>query len=57
MAVTNDLVKSSFWKSIEFCYFPLGSGDLKSYDMQTIYAIMEKNRAVMGVARNLQFCC
>jgi len=35
----------------EYCYLPLKSKDLKSYDMQTIYAIMGTNRAVAGNGR------
>jgi hypothetical protein len=29
---------------------------VKGFDMQTIYAIMQENRAVMGMARNGKFC-
>ncbi len=37
------------------CYFPLVFEDLKSFDIQTIYAIMGANLAVLGVARSLSF--
>jgi hypothetical protein len=36
----------------EYCYFSLVFGYLKSFDMRTIYAIIEGNWGVLGLARN-----
>jgi hypothetical protein len=42
-------------KGSVFCYFPLNSKDLKSFDMQTIYAIMWTTFPVLIMARSLSF--
>jgi hypothetical protein len=41
-------VEIPFLKKEYSCYFFLVSGDLKSYDRQTIYTIIWANRAVPG---------
>jgi len=40
---------------LEICYFPLVSGDLKSFDIRTIYAIPGEFSEVLTMARYLSF--
>jgi len=44
-----------FLKGARICYFTQKSGDLKSYDLQTIYAIPVDFSEVMTLARFVHF--
>ena len=46
--------RSTLWKkrSFDYCYVGGKCGAKKSYEIQTIYAIMKDNLMVTGMARN-----